>query len=138
MSEHENEQAARRAADAWNAGDLDGYLDLYDDSIRLHGYSPESMDKEAARGFYEDVFAAFERPQLVFHDVFGSGDRTCIRFTMTGVHRGVFMGVPETGREIAMDGITVLRFRDGRCVERWTSSDMLSLLVQLGAVPAPA
>jgi hypothetical protein len=29
-------------------------------------------------------------------------------------------------------------FRDGRVVERWSQADMLGLLVQLGAVPAPA
>ena len=27
----------------WNAGDLDGYLSLYDEGIRLHGYSPEPI-----------------------------------------------------------------------------------------------
>ena len=29
------------AVDRWNAGDLDGYLTLYDEGILLHGYSPE-------------------------------------------------------------------------------------------------
>lgn len=28
---------------SWNAGDLEGYLALYDDAIRLHGYSPHPM-----------------------------------------------------------------------------------------------
>jgi hypothetical protein len=28
--------------------------------------------------------------------------------------------------------------RDGRCVERWSTADMYGLMVQLGAVPAPA
>ena len=27
----------------WNAGDLDGYLRLYDGGIRLHGYFPEPI-----------------------------------------------------------------------------------------------
>jgi SnoaL-like polyketide cyclase len=47
------------------------------------------------------------------------------------------MGVPATGREIALQGITVLRFADAKCTERWSQSDWLGLLVQLGAVPPP-
>jgi hypothetical protein len=34
-----------RAIANWNAGDLDGYLELCDDGIRLHGYSDAPMDK---------------------------------------------------------------------------------------------
>jgi hypothetical protein len=40
-------QAALAAAhESWNAGDLDGYLSLYDEGIALHGYSPEPMNKD--------------------------------------------------------------------------------------------
>jgi predicted ester cyclase len=132
-----NEAALEQARQAWNAGDLPGYLELYDEGIRLHGYSPEPMDKPSATAFYESVFAAFPNPQLTFHEVFSSGDSLCINFTMTGTHRGDFLGVPPTGREIALPGITVLHFRDGKCVERWSQADMLGLLVQLGALPPP-
>jgi len=132
-----NEEALERARQAWNAGNLDGYLELYDDSIRLHGYSPEPMDKTAVRAFYEGIFAAFDNPTLAFDEVFGDGDRLVIRFTMTGTHRGDFMGIPATETPITLPGLTILHFKDGRCVERWSNADMLGLLVQLGAVPAP-
>ncbi len=137
MSERTNEDTVERARAAWNANDLDGYLELYDDEIRLHGYSPEPMDKRAVRAFYESVFAAFGENRLEFHDVFSAGDRTCIRFTMRGRHVGEFMGVAATNSSVALPGITVLHFRDERCVERWSSADMLGLLVQIGAAPAP-
>jgi predicted ester cyclase len=122
----------------WNAGDLDAYLELYDERIRLHGYSPEPMTKAQVRGFYEQVHAAFDGPQLVFHEVLWDGEACTIRFTMTGRHVGDFLGVPPTGIEIAQDGITILHFDGDRVVERHSQADMLGLLVQLGAVPAPA
>ena len=138
MTTSANRAEFDRAIAAWNAGDLDGYLALYDDSLVLHGYTPEPMDRSAAVGFYRQILASFPGATLVFHDVFQSGDRVTIRFTMHGTHDGDFMGVPPTGRPIALDGITVLRFDGERCVERWSSADMLGLLVQIGAVPAPA
>ena len=123
---------------SWNAGDLDGYLALYDDAIRLHGYAPEPMGKEEVRGFYGAIFSAFGAPPLEFHEVLWHGDTCTIRFTMGGTHVGEFMGVAPTGREIALAGITILRFHGDRVIERWSQADMLGLLVQLGAVPAPA
>jgi hypothetical protein len=47
------------------------------------------------------------------------------------------MGVPPSGRAFVLNGQTAMRFRDARVVERWTTADLLGLLVQLGAVPAP-
>lgn len=135
MSRGVNEANLQNALEAWNAGDLDGYLTLYDDSIKLHGYSPEPLDKTAVRGFYEMIYRAFDGPQLTFHDVFSNGDRLAIRFTMTGTHRDQFMGIAATGRNVAVDGITILRFANGRCVERWSSVNMYAWLAQLGAVP---
>ncbi|MCC7010486.1 MAG: ester cyclase [Acidobacteria bacterium] len=130
-----NEANVGRALAEWNAGNLEGYLALYDENIRLHGYSPEPMTKPEVRGFYEMIHRAYDGPQLVFHDVFSAGDRVAIRFTMTGVHRGEFLGIAPTGRHIAVDGITILRFANGRCVERWSSVDRYAWLAQLGAAP---
>jgi predicted ester cyclase len=131
-------QALSAALESWNAGDLDGYLTLYDDRIRLHGYSPEPMDKVAVRAFYEGIFSAFAQPQLEFHEVLWDGDVCTIRFTMTGRHEGEFMGVPPTGIEISLGGITILHFGGQTVIERFSQSDMLGLLMQIGAVPAPA
>ena len=39
------QEALAAAYESWNAGDLNGYLSLYDEGIALHGYSPEPMDK---------------------------------------------------------------------------------------------
>lgn len=131
------QDALSAARASWNAGDLDGYLTLYDERIRLHGYAPEPMGKDEVRGFYEAIFRAFERPQLAFEEVIWDGAACAIRFTMTGRHVDEYMGVPATDVEIALPGITILHFEGDRVVERFSQADMLGLLVQLGAVPAP-
>ena len=132
------QQALATALACWNDGDLDGYLALYDDSIRLHGYSPEPMSKTEVRAFYEGIFAAFDSPQLEFHETLWAADSATIRFTMTGRHIAEFMGVPVTGAPIALPGITILHFAGDKVIERFSQADMLGLLVQLGVVPAPA
>lgn len=123
----------------WHAGDLDGYLEIYDDRIQLHLASEPPLDKAGVRAFYEGIWAAFgPAPPLQFHEVLWDGDTATVRFTMGGTHVGEFNGIPATGRTIALTGITTLRFEGDRIVERHSQADMLGLLVQLGAVPAPA
>jgi steroid delta-isomerase-like uncharacterized protein len=122
---------------AWNRGDLDAYLSLYDDDVTLHGYSRQPLDKVAVRGFYEAIFAGMPGSQIELVEVFGSGEKIVARFVQRGRHDGPLMGVPATGRAVELNGITVMAFRDGRVVERWAVADMLGLLVQIGAVPAP-
>ena len=131
-------EALSAALDSWNAGDLDGYLHLYDEGIRLHGYSPEPMGKDQVRSFYQGIFSAFGTPELAFDEVLWDGDVCAIRFTLTGRHTGEFMGVPATGTPITLPGITILHFRGDQVAERFSQADMLGLLIQVGAVPAPA
>jgi predicted ester cyclase len=100
-TESRNETALARAVERWNAGDLAGSLEVYDDRIRLHGMSPEPMDKPAVRAFYEKLWAAFPGNHLELHETFGSGDRLVARFTLTGRHDGDFMGIPATGIRIS-------------------------------------
>ncbi len=69
-------EAARQR---WNAGDLPGYLSLYDAGIKLHGYTPEPMSKAAVTGFYEMIFATMAaegkpNPVLEFSDVLTDGE----------------------------------------------------------------
>ena len=129
---------------AWNRGDLPGYLGLYDPAIRLHGYSPEPMDKAAVEVFYRSIFdgltaAGAPAPTLEIFDTIADGRWVACHFAMSGAHTGTFMGVPPTGQEYRITGVTMLRFGDGdRVVERHSAADMLGLMVQIGAIPASA
>lgn len=127
-----------RARGRWNEGDLAGYLQLYAEDVTLHGYAGVGPGLANVRRFYEDFFRAFPSSRLVFEDVFAAGDRVACRFVVEGTHSGPFLNLEPTGRAFSLPGITILRFRDGLCVERWSQADFLGLLTQLGAVAPPA
>lgn len=55
-----NRTAFERAVERWNAGDLDGYLELYDDGLVFHGTPPRGKAETAA--FYRGLWAAFPTP----------------------------------------------------------------------------
>lgn len=132
-----------QARQQWNAGDLSGYLEVYSEDLRFHGVEPDPMDKPSVAGFYQQFWAAMgapgrPNPELQFYEHLADGDLYSCRFTVSGEHRADFLGVPATGRSYVLEGITIMRFRGDQVVERWTTADYLGLMVQLGAVPAPA
>ena len=119
-----------------NLRDLEFNLFEYNRTQQFMGHGPfTQMDEASAREILREVE---KLASGAIAESFEEGDRYVCRFTMTGTHEGEFMGVSATGREIALPGITILRFEGDRCAERWSNADMLGLLVQLGAVPAPA
>src|SRR4051794_12738369 len=127
------------AIDRFNAGDLEGYLDFYSEDVVFGGATPEPLDKAGMRTFHEDFWAVFPGGQVDVLDHVEAGEKLAIRL-VTRVQQtgGDFMGLPPSGKEASFAQTTILTVRDGRCVERWTTIDMLGLMSQLGAAPAPA
>lgn len=123
-----------RAIAAWNRGDLTEYLRLYSDDVVLHGYAGLDPGIANVRRFYEAWWAAFPGSQLILDDAVAAGDKVACRVRIAGVHGGPFQGVPASGAPISVSAFTILRFGDGKCVERWSLVDSLGLLTQIGAL----
>jgi hypothetical protein len=68
------------------------------------------------------------------------GDRVVSHVRMWGTNDGdmPFGGISKTGKQIDMDWIQISRFgEDGRIHETWAQMDLPTMMVQLGAMPAP-
>jgi predicted ester cyclase len=66
------------------------------------------------------------------------GDLVAKRWTFRGTHTGDYMGLPATGRQVVMAGITIYQVVGGQVRETWWNYDALGMMQQLGAIPAPA
>jgi steroid delta-isomerase-like uncharacterized protein len=137
MSAQENKAVLQRAvAYLSDPENRDAYFNLYDDNCVLHGYGlPPGI--EAIKGFYRVFWDAFPDAQLTIEDLVAEDDKVACRFSFTATHAGDFLGIPPTGKRVTVTGITILRFANGKCVERWSSADFLSFLQQVDALPAP-
>jgi steroid delta-isomerase-like uncharacterized protein len=127
----------RAALERANAGDLAGYLDLYSDDVVFGGVTPEPLDKAGVVAFHDNFYSAFPGAQAQVLDLIESGDQLAARLVLSGPHEGPFLGVPASGNDVQLAMTTILTMRDGKCVERWSTADMLGLLIQVGAVTPP-
>jgi steroid delta-isomerase-like uncharacterized protein len=123
-----------------NAGDIDGFGKLVADDFVEHeessGFPPT---KEGTLEFFRVILTAFPDMYMEVEDLLASGDKTVARVRLTGTHQGEFMSVPPTGKRADVQLIDIMRFNDaGLVCEHWGVADMLSLMQQLGVVPAGA
>lgn len=47
------------------------------------------------------------------------------------------MGIPPTGRRVAVTGMRIIRVSEGKIAEQWGQDETLGLMQQLGAIPPP-
>jgi len=72
-----------------------------------------------------------------FSAVVGEGEELVGRGKLAGTHRGEFMGIPATGKRVEVGFMSHIRMQNAQDAEEWELIDMVSLLQQLGAMPAP-
>jgi steroid delta-isomerase-like uncharacterized protein len=128
----------RSTYERMSAGDIAGFGELVaDDFIEHEGGPGLPPTKEGTLEFFRILLAAFPDMRMDVEDLIASEDKTVARVKVTATHQGEFMGVPPTDARVEMQLIDIMRFDDaGRVCEHWGVADMLSLMQQLGVVPA--
>ena len=97
--------------------------------------SPKPLTCEETEQFMRTLLAAFPDGRLTIEDMIAEGDKVVTRYTFRGTHKGDFMGIAATGKEVASTGIFISRIAEGKIVEEWEEYDALGFMQQLGAIP---
>lgn len=139
MSAEENKTVVRRLfEEVVNGADLDVIDELATEDIVTHTPVPGiSPDREGFRQFLGAYLSAFPKQHTEVDDVISEGALVAVRHTHHVTHGGELMGMPPSGKEATVAGIEIFRLSDGKISEMWHHDDMLGLMQQLGAVPAP-
>lgn len=140
MSAEENKAKVRRVfEEAWNKGNLAVVDETSDPKGVGHVVgSPDLRGTEAVKQFITVYRTAFPDLHITIEDQVAEGDKVVTRWSSTGTHKGDLMGIAPTGKKTHVTGISIDRFAGGKSVEDWTNWDQMSLLQQLGVVPAAA
>jgi steroid delta-isomerase-like uncharacterized protein len=118
--------------------DFDAIGEFYaPDAVRHGGLRGDLEGREAIRGYLEATLSGLSDLEVTEHRCVAEDDVVVYDFDMTGTHDGELMGIPATGNRVETTNAAIFRIEDGLVAEEWPRSDVLGLLVGIGAVEAP-
>ncbi len=137
MSVEENKALVQRFVEEfWNKGITAAADELMiaDATIVLPGRG--QVDKPTFKAFATTLRAAFPDWHSTLEVLIAEGDRVGEQWTGRGTHQGVFQGIAPTGKKVIVPGFVFYRVTSGRIGEFRGLFDGLSMMQQLGVMPA--
>jgi steroid delta-isomerase-like uncharacterized protein len=133
MPEDNREVPRLYSKEVINKGDLSFIDKLYSKDLVYHSTDGgEIRGLDSVKEHVQMFRTAFPDIHVMVEDVFAEGDKVVNRWSMSGTHKGELMGIPPTGNQVGIWGISILRFIDGKVVEIWDAWDNLSFMKQIG------
>lgn len=136
MVTEENKAIVRRfIEEVIGKGHLAAIDDLLTPTYIYHAPGMEVNGPDGLKQIFTMLRNAFPDWYETTEDLFAEGDKVVFRVTGYGTHQGDFMGIPPTGKRVAMSGIDIVRIEGGKLVEHWAIFDQVGLMQQLGVIP---
>jgi steroid delta-isomerase-like uncharacterized protein len=115
-----------------NKKNLDMLDNLLDPGF-VHSSPNSGKGPQGFRAILEPFFKAFPDFMVHVEEMIGEGETVASRGYLTGTHKGEFMGINPTGKQMKMPYIDFWKLRNGKCVANWVEFDMAGLMQQIGA-----
>ncbi len=139
MSPEAHKATIQRFAQIWNSGDLAALDDLVAAGYVRHdpGLPMPITGPDGLRQLIPLYRAAFPDLYFTAELLLAEGDLVAARWQVRGTQLGELLGIPATGKLIAIAATDIYRFADGKLIEQWVAVDNLGMLQQLGVAPTP-
>jgi steroid delta-isomerase-like uncharacterized protein len=134
--QEQNKAVARRAfEEILSGGRFELAAQLYAKDFVNHGIHRNATleeDQAALKGWHQ----TFSDITIVPEKLIAEDDLVTIYWIARGTNTGTGNGLPATGKKAELAGITIWRIVDGKIKEEWSAFDQLSMMQQLGLLPA--
>ncbi|HNT80770.1 MAG TPA: ester cyclase [Bacteroidia bacterium] len=98
----------------------------------------EGEGSELFKNIVKTHYAGMSDTKMTVHNISVDGDYMYIHYNMKGTHNGDgWPGMPATNKTIDVDGVDVLKHRDGKVSDHWGYMDQFKMMTQLGMMPEP-
>jgi steroid delta-isomerase-like uncharacterized protein len=127
----------------YNAGDLDGVMELYAEDAVQNMPDGSFEGRRAIRERLAQELNAFSDVNHTVRSFVEQGDAFYDEWTFAGTHSAPLL-LPDgrelapTGKRVEIAGMEYCQMRDGRLIVDTLYYDNLSVLAQLGLLPEPA
>ena len=136
MTTEENKLLIRRYIDeVINTGNVENigqYVSL--DYTEVYEGKRYSLGIEGARQHILGVRQTYPDLHLVIEQQIAEGEYVASCITARGTHTGLWLGIKPTGKVITYTGVNIDRVVDGQLVEHSGAANMLTPLLEAGAI----
>jgi steroid delta-isomerase-like uncharacterized protein len=122
--------------EVWNKRKLHLMGELVSPSHALHGsnFSGSSIGPEAYKRQVAVFVAGFPDLRFTIEDMITEENKVVVCWTLSGTHKGEYMGIPATNKKVSIEGITIHHLANGRIMDSYAMRDIWGMMQQLGAV----
>lgn len=139
MTLEENKDIARRFIQrVFVEADPAAVDELASEDFMPHSWGQMPPGRDSLKAAQKRVTQGISDARMTIEDLIAEGDKVAVRLISHGRHTGEFMGVPASSKEYDISETHIFRITGGKVVEHWLNADMLGLMQQIGALPAPA
>jgi len=136
------EDIVKRGSERFNAGDVNGLLDLYTPDAELTSPGMNAKGREQIRGFTAAWLQGFPDAKITSKRYITVGSTVVEEGVFTGTHTGAFptpMGdIPATGKRVEGPFVDIFDFEGDKVARDTLIFDRMLLMEQLGLMPTPA
>ncbi len=136
-----NKELTRRIFKAFDNGDTTALNNLIARDAVTHTPMPPEFTGTGLQAVKEMLHMhkmAFPDMKSTIHVMAATGDTVMVYYTSSGTNSGTFMKMPPTNKKISVDGVEIIRFKNGKAVEHWGVYDNLAMMQQMGMMPPPS
>jgi steroid delta-isomerase-like uncharacterized protein len=135
MTRDDTLEVFRRQQAAWNARDPEALARAYAaDGIVISPIFSTVQGRSEIVESFRALFTTFPDWQYVGQDLLVDGNTVAESFIVTATHAGEFMGLPGSGRKFEIQGVRILKMKDGLIAYERRYYDFTGLLIQLGVL----
>lgn len=121
-----------------NQGQIDLINDIYfDTDIILVSNTENIIGVNDFKGYYQNFLIGFSDIEFSIIDIFGQGEKMVKHWNFKGKHTGDFFGIPATGKLVNIDGVTLIKMKNGKIAKEQDFMDNAIFMEQLGLVSNP-
>ena len=93
---------------------------------------------EGFKAYYQNFLTGFSEINFTIVDIFGQGDKIVKHWNFKGKHTGNFFGIPATGKTVNIEGVTLVKMKNGKIAQEQDFMDNMVFMQQLGLASNPA
>jgi predicted ester cyclase len=118
-------------------GDLAAGFDRYiSKDLVLHGFNGPENREDWIKGDL-NIKAGLTGYKMTVLDQIVEGDKVVTRWSFAGRHTGTIFGIPASGRDVQLSGISIDRVIHGQSVEHWSEGNFGVFLDELRGETPP-